>query len=302
LPITRWIGKELNERQLALGLNLPVIIVLIALIGYPLFYACRLSISQATIAGLRTNNLPFAGIKNYVAVLSDPLFITTLLRTLIFGAISVSLMIAVGLFVAVAMNQENVWLSRLTRASVILPWAVPAIANGVMWSFVFNPRYGHLNAFLFTLGLIDKPLTYLSQPLTAMACVIWAYVWRVFPFSALLFHAALQGISKEIYEAAEVDGASEWTQFWKITFPLLRPVIAVLLVLRTAFALTIFDEVFAMTRGGPGTSTWTAAWYSYFTTFDRLKFDQGAASAFVLAMVIFALAILYIRFVYTRQE
>jgi ABC-type sugar transport system permease subunit len=293
--------RELTEGQLAVVLNLPVVGLLVLLIAYPLLYTVRLSFSEATLSSLRNNTVSFAGFRNYITIMQDDLFMTTLLRTFVFGAVSVFLMISVGLFVALAMNRSNVWISRITRMFILLPWAVPAIANGVMWSFIFNPRYGHLNALLLGLGIIDSPLSYLGQPLPAMISVIIAYVWRVFPFCALLFHAALQNIPMELYEAAEVDGATKWQQFWRVTLPMLRPVIAVLLIMRTAFALTIFDEVFALTRGGPGTSTWTSAWYSYFTTFDRLRFDLGGTSALILSLVIFALAYIYIRFVY-RQE
>jgi ABC-type sugar transport system permease subunit len=295
------IGRELSEGQLAVVLNVPVIFLLALLIAYPLMYVVRLSVSDASLSSLRNNTISFVGLRNYISILQDDLFVTTLLRTLAFGAVSVFLMMAIGLFVALAMNRSSVWISRVTRMVILLPWAVPAIANGVMWSFIFNPRYGHLNALLLGLGLIDAPLSYLGQPLSAMISVIIAYVWRVFPFSALLFHAALQNIPQELYEAAEVDGASKWQQFSRVTLPMLRPVIAVLLIMRTAFALTIFDEVFALTRGGPGTSTWTSAWYSYFTTFDRLRFDLGGTSSLILSLVIFVLAYIYIRFVY-RQE
>ena len=296
-----WRG-DVGINQLAFLLNIPTIVIMLLLIAYPLGYAFYLSVHQVTMSTLRSGNPPFVGLQNYLTVLSDPLFLTTLGRTLLMGAISVFLMLAIGLFVAIGMNMKNTRLSWVTRALVLIPWAVPPVANGLMWSFIFNSRYGHLNAALYSLGLIDDFIRFLSSPTLAFAAVVLAYVWRVMPFSALLYHAALAGIPKEIYEAAEVDGASAWQKFWHITLPLLRPVTAVLLILRTAFALMIFDEVFALTSGGPGDSTWTAAWYSYWTTFRLIRFDTGSASAFILAVVIGIFAWVYVKFIYRRME
>ena len=296
-----WRG-DVGINQLAFLLNIPTIVIMLLLIAYPLGYAFYLSVHQVTMSTLRSGNPPFVGLQNYLTVLSDPLFLTTLGRTLLMGAISVFLMLAIGLFVAIGMNMKNTRLSWVTRALVLIPWAVPPVANGLMWSFIFNSRYGHLNAALYSLGLIDDFIRFLSSPTLAFAAVVIAYVWRVMPFSALLYHAALAGIPKEIYEAAEVDGASAWQKFWHITLPLLRPVTAVLLILRTAFALMIFDEVFALTSGGPGDSTWTAAWYSYWTTFRLIRFDTGSASAFILAVVIGIFAWVYVKFIYRRME
>lgn len=293
--------RELSEEKLALVLNLPVILLLGLLIGYPIAYVVRLSLSDVTLMGLRQGDLPFTGITNFVVVFRDSLFVQSLVRTVAFGVVSVTLMITVGLLMAIAMNMEHLWISRITRTFILLPWAVPSIANAVMWSFIFNPRYGHLNGFLLSLGLIESPMSYLGRPAGAMIAVIVAYVWRVFPFSAILLHASLQGISKELYEAADVDGATRFQSFWKITMPMLQPIIAVLLVIRTVFALTVFDEVYALTRGGPGTSTWTAAYYSYYTSFSNLQFGLGSTSALVLSFVIFFLSYLYIRYVYTKQ-
>jgi len=296
-----WRG-DVGINQLAFLLNIPTIVIMLLLIAYPLGYAFYLSVHQVTMSSLRSGNPPFVGLQNYLTVLSDSLFLTTLGRTLLMGAISVFLMLAIGLFVALGMNMKNTRLSWVTRALVLIPWAVPPVANGLMWSFIFNSRYGHLNAALYSLGLIDDFIRFLSSPTLAFAAVVLAYVWRVMPFSALLYHAALAGIPKEIYEAAEVDGASAWQKFWHITLPLLRPVTAVLLILRTAFALMIFDEVFALTSGGPGDSTWTAAWYSYWTTFRLIRFDTGSASAFILAVVIGIFAWVYVKFIYRRME
>jgi multiple sugar transport system permease protein len=295
-----WRG-ELGINQLAFLLNIPTVVILVLLIAYPLGYAFYLSIHEVTISTLRSGETPFVGLKNYITVLQDPLFLTTLGRTLVMGLLSVFLMLAIGLFVAMGMKMEHARISYVTRALVLMPWAVPPIANGLMWSFIFNSRYGHLNSTLYSLGFIDHFIRFLSDPTLAFLAVIIAYVWRVMPFSALLYHAALAGIPKEVYEAAEVDGANPWQQFWHITLPLLRPVTAVLLILRTAFALMIFDEVFALTSGGPGDSTWTAAWYSYWTSFRLIRFDTGSAAAFILAVVIGIFAWFYIKFVYRRM-
>lgn len=296
-----WRG-DMGINQLAFLLNIPTVIIILLLIAYPLGYAFYLSVHEVTMSTLRSGNPPFVGFQNYITVLSDPLFLTTLGRTIVMGAISVFLMLSIGLFVAIGMNMKNTRISWVTRALVLLPWAVPPIANGLMWSFIFNSRYGHLNAALYSLGIIDEFIRFLSNPTLAFAAVVIAYVWRVMPFSALLYHAALAGIPKEVYEAAEVDGATTLQQFWHITLPLLRPVTAVLLILRTAFAIMIFDEVFALTSGGPGDSTWTAAWYSYWTTFRLIRFDTGSASAYILAVVIFIFTLVYVKFIYRRME
>ena len=293
---------ELSVNKLAFFLNLPSAFIILLVIAYPIVYAVYLSLHEITISGLRSGDTPFVGLKNYFTILTDPLFLSTLIRTIIIAIVSVSLQVSLGLFVALAMNCKKVWISYVTRTLVILPWAVPPVANGLMWSFIYNSKFGHLNASLLGLGIIDDYISILSDPTLAVIGVIWAYVWRVLPFEAILFYAALQTIPKDLYEAATVDGASAWKQFCQITLPLLRPVLAVILILRTAFAIMIFDEVFALTHGGPGDSTWTAAWYSYWTSFKLMEFDTGAASSFVLAVVIAIFTLLYIKFVYIKIE
>ncbi|NJL92422.1 MAG: sugar ABC transporter permease [Anaerolineae bacterium] len=300
----RWrVSRQaIGSAQLAFWMNLPTVVIVALVIGYPIGYAFWLALHEVTIRGLRTGEIPYKGFENFEALWRDELFLETLQRTLLMAGASVISMLVIGLFMAIAMNQKQVFISRFTRIFVLLPWAIPPIANGLMWSFIFNSRYGHLNAVLFSLGLTDNFIRFFSDATTAQAVVVWAYVWRVVPFSALLFYAALQGIPRDIYEAAEVDGANDLHKFLFITLPLLRPVIAVILVLRTAFAIMIFEEVFALTNGGPGNSTWTAAWYSYWQSFRLFDLDYGAASAFVLAVIIAILAIFYVRFIYRSVE
>jgi ABC-type sugar transport system permease subunit len=252
---------------------------------------------------LRTGEFPFAGLANFARLVRDDLFWLSLRHTLVFVAVSVVLEVVIALVIALVVNEERVWPSRVTRVLILVPWAVPPIVNGLLWSFILNAQYGYLNRVLFALGLIDGYVNWLGHPTFAMAAVIGAYVWRTTPFNILLYHAALQGIPRELYEAAEVDGASGWAAFWSLTLPLLRPIIAVTLILRTTFAFMVFDEILAITQGGPGNDTWVAAWYTYKMSFQPpFNIGLGAASAWGLTLIIGAFALLYVRFVYRRVE
>ena len=186
--------------------------------------------------------------------------------------------------------------------ALVEPLLAP-IANGLIWSFLYSFQFGFLNRILFPLGLIDEPINWAGNPDTALYAVTVPYIWRTLPFAIILVHAALQGIPRDLYEAAAVDGARAWHRFWHITLPLLRPIIAIILVLRTAFAFAVFEEILAITQGGPGDATWVAAWYSYKKGFNP-PFDigVGSASAFVLALIVGALAIAYVKLIYRRIQ
>jgi multiple sugar transport system permease protein len=205
--------------------------------------------------------------------------------------------------VALVIDDERVALSRVTRVLLLVPWGVPPVVNGLLWSFIFNAQYGYLNRALLAVGAIREPVNWLGDPTLAMGAVIAAYVWRTTPFNILLYHAGLRGIPREYYEAAAVDGASGWSGFWHVTLPLLRPIIAVTLILRTTFAFMVFDEIFAITQGGPGNATWVAAWYTYRTAFQPpFNIGLGSASAWVMALILGAAALVYARLVGRRLE
>ena len=205
--------------------------------------------------------------------------------------------------VALLINQSSVWTSRVSRLLVLVPYAVPPIASGMIWEFIYNVKFGYLNRFLYSIGVIDDYVAWAGDPDTALLAVAVAYIWRTVPFSILLVHAALQGIPRDLYEAARIDGASAWASLWHITLPLLRPIIVVTLILRTTFSIMIFEEVMAITQGGPGDATWVAAWFTFVTTFEApFNIGLGAASAYVLAMIVGVFAILYVKFLYKRVE
>jgi ABC-type sugar transport system permease subunit len=244
---------------------------------------------------------PFVGWGNYQRILSDPMFLLAMKNTLVFTAFSVAVEIVLGMAIALLISQQHVWTGRVTRYLMLLPYAVPPIASGLIWSFLYNFDFGFLNRILFTLHLVNQPVNWIGNPSTALFAVAVPYIWRTLPFAILLFHAALAGINTELYEAASVDGAGPLQRFWHITLPLLRPIIVVLLVLRTSFAFAVFDEVLAITQGGPGDATWVAAWYSYKRSFaPPFDIGIGAASAYVLALIIGLLALVYVGAIYRR--
>ena len=294
--------RAYGERLLGPTLVFPALLLIGIVIAYALAYALYLSFHDVGIRALRGGPAIFVGLQNYRVVLRDPLFWASFGHTVVFTAVSVALELVLGLAIALAMNQAHVPLAGTTQALILLPWALPPVVNGIMWSFLFNSKYGYVNAALLHLGLIAEPLQWVSDPNRAMGVVILAYVWRTTPFAVLLFHAALRSIPPSVFEAAEVDGAAACRRFWSITLPLLLPTAVVLLVLRTVFSFMVFDEILAITDGGPGDSTWVATWYIYSFAFRYMKLGVGSAGAYLLSVALGLLTVLYVRTLHRPVE
>jgi len=296
-------GRELSPRVLGVAMNFPSLLTFALVLAYPIYYAAYLSFHKVSLAELRRGIFPFVGLANYARIFNDPLFLLALKNTVVFTAFSVTIEIVLAIAIALLIDQKHVWTSRITKFLILVPYAVPPIASGLIWSFIYSFEYGFLNRILFTTGISHTAVNWSGNPETALFAVAIPYIWRTLPFAILLLHAALQGISQEYYEAASVDGAGALQRFWHITLPLLRPIIVVILVLRTSFAFAVFDEVLAITQGGPGDATWVASWYSYRKGFSP-PFDigVGAASAYVLAIMVGLFAIAYVGMIYRRID
>lgn len=237
---------------------------------------------------------PFVGLGNYIDILQDSRFWQALGHTALFAAISVSVELSLGLALALAMNQA--FRGRgIVRAAVLVPWAIPTVVAALLWRFMFDSQAGIANVLLGDVGLLHHPLVWFVRATTAWVPVILADVWKTTPFVGLLLLAGLQSIDKELYEAAATDGASAWWQLWHITIPLLKPAILVALIFRTLDAFRVFDLIYVMTGGGPGTSTEPVAVYTFNALLQNLEFGYGAALSVVIFLVTFGLAILYMR-------
>ncbi len=295
---------ELSAGKFVLLMNAPSVVLLSVVLIFPLAYAVYLSFSRVRVGELRRGfPYPFYGLENYSRLFEDDLFWLALGHTFIFAFIVVVVEVVLGLGVALLINNRKLWLSRASRFLVLLPYGVPPIANGLVWIYIYNFKLGFLNRFLSSLGVIDEYIDWTGNPDTALYAITVPYIWRTLPFAVLLFHAALQGLSRDYYEAAQVDGAGYWRSFFHVTLPLLRPVLAVVVILRTSFAFLVFDEVLALTQGGPGDATWVATWFAYKKAFaPPFNIGLGSASANVLAIVIGVLAVLYVRYLYRRVD
>lgn len=238
---------------------------------------------------------PFIGLANYIEAVGDPRFRGALAHTMFFAATSVTLELVIGLWLALALNRA--FRGRgLVRAAVLVPWAIPTVVSALLWRFMFEGQTGIVNSALVSLGILREPIVWFIQPHTAWVPVILADVWKTTPFVALLLLAGLQNIDASLYEAARIDGASAWRQFRYVTLPLLKPAILVALIFRTLDAFRVFDLIYALTGGGPGTSTEPIALYTFNSLLQNLQFGYGSALSVIVFVVTFSLAMVYIRF------
>jgi multiple sugar transport system permease protein len=227
---------------------------------------------------------PFVGLDNYWQVITGPAFWEALRNTVAFAAVTAPLAVLAGFFTARLLLARFHGRS-LVRAMVILPWVLPGAISAVIWTWVFHPSWGILNLVLYEAGLIDRYIPWLTDPELARLTVVIAFVWTQFPFAAILIMAGLTMIERDLYAAAEVDGANRWQRFRYVTFPSLRPVFTILLIYHSLVALTSYDLVYAMTAGGPGTATTLLSFRIWQESFSMMNFGTGSAIAFILVLL-----------------
>ena len=227
----------------------------------------------------------FVGLENFADIAADPTIRVSFLNTIGFVVVAVTLQLAVALVLAVLVNTRMPGLLKsFFRSVLFFPLVLSAASVSIIMSYLFNENFGLVNHFLNMLGIGN--VAWLTSPQGAMVVVVLVYVWQNFGFSFLLFLGGLASIPKEVYEAAQVDGATGWKQFWRITFPLVSPTTLVASVMAIISALQIFDQPYVLTRGGPGDSTRTAVMVIYESAFKQLEFGRASAIGIVLTVVI----------------
>jgi multiple sugar transport system permease protein len=278
----------------AWGFLAPVVVYLGVFYAYPLYRNIDLSLRNYTVRSFVQGGAPFTGLQNYRKVFDDPTFMPALEHTVVFTAVSLIFQYAIGLALAVFFAQ-HFRLSSTLRALFLVPWLLPLIVSASTWSWMLNSESGIVNAVLGGLGI--GPVHWLTSPSWSLASVTIANIWIGVPFNLVLLYSGLQAIPETLYEAAQLDGANSWQRFWRVTFPLLRPVSAITLLLGLVYTLKVFDIIWIMTRGGPSDSSTTFATWSYRLGFGNVlpQFGPGAAVGNLLVVIALVFGLVYIR-------
>ena len=267
----------------------PALMLIALVILVPLVIG--ISYSFQNIMLLRPKEASWAGLSNYAALWSDRKFWIALENTFVWTFGSLFFQFFLGLGLALLLNTKFPG-KRLFQALVFLPWAVPTFLSALVWAWLFNPLIGPLPHWLAALGVLSEPYNILGDPDLAIWGPIAANIWFGVPFFAITLLAALQSIPSELYEAAEIDGASAWQSFTKITLPFLAPMIAITVMLRTIWIANFADLIFIMTGGGPANSSQILSTYIFTTAFKKLDFGYASALSVALLLILFLYAVL----------
>ncbi len=282
-----------RERRTAWMLVLPALGTIVVVTLFPLAWTFWESLH---LHDLRMPWLgrPFVGLDHYAGLVSDPRFWGAFWHTALFTGVTVAAELILGLVLALGLDRVRRGRG-LARVLILLPWAVPTAVAALIWRFMFEGKTGVANELLVTLGLLEEPLIWFVDPVLAWVPVMLGDVWKMTPFVALLLIAGLQNIPDELYEAARIDGASPWQRFREVTLPLLRPALLVALLFRTLDALRVFDLVYVLTGGGPGTATEPLSVFAFETLLQSLRFGYGSAISMTVFGAAFLIALLFIR-------
>jgi multiple sugar transport system permease protein len=290
--VRRRPGFLARDSHVAYAFIAPAFFLLVVLVGYPFVLSVWFSLSDARVG----NTGSFIGLDNFNRLLSSPIFLQTLQNSIVFTAAALAAKTVLGMGLALLLFRV-VRFKRLIRGAVLLPFIVPTALSALVWWWMFEPLYSVVNWTLKTLHLINHDIPWLPDPYLAMFTVILVNVWRGLPFFAITLLAGLVAIPRELYEAAESDGAGPIARFRHITLPLLMPVLAVVILFSTIFTLSDFNIVYVLTRGGPMNMTHLFATYSFALGLQGGQIGQGAAVSLFLFPILLAVVFVQLRLV-----
>src|SRR5215467_7469172 len=270
-----WLDEE---RILGPVFVTPAVLLLLLLVAYPFCMALYFSVSNAFIG--RPSHL--VGLKNFVNLWQSDAFRQTFQNAFVFTGAAVAFKLVFGISLALLLN-EQLWFKRAIRGAILLPWVIPTALSTLGWWWMFNSLYSVVNWTGIAMGLIDPPgPNWLGQKYYAMAAVVIVNIWRGLPFFAITILAGLVSIPKELYEAAQADGAGPMMRFWLITLPLLKPVLAIVVLFSTIFTFSEFNIIYVLTHGGPINSTHLFATLARQVGLETGRIGEGAAISLYL--------------------
>lgn len=247
---------------------------------------------------MMTGETQYKGLTNYIQAFTSGEFWNSVWVTLLFTILSLVIQLPLGVLVALLLNQEfkGRW---LLRSIVLVPWAVPTLVNSTLWNWIFNTQYGAANRLLMQFNLISEPIIWFDSPMKAMGVIVFADTWRMLPLYVLMMLASLQTIPQSQIEAAILDGAGAFSRFRNVILPLIKPMLLVVLVIRTMQALKVFDIIYMLTHGGPANGTMVISYYIYNQSFGFMHFSYGAALAIIVAVISTIITVLYVKILKT---
>lgn len=280
-----------SQQWVAWGFIAPVVIYLLLFYAYPLYKNVDMSLRHYTIRSFIDGQAPYVGLQNFQDIVSSSTFWPAMRNTTVFVLVSIVFQFAIGLALAVFFHSKF-RLSGVLRALFLVPWLLPLLVSASTWAWMLNSDSGIVNAFLQAVG--GPQINWLTSPTWSLVAVLLANIWIGIPFNLVILYSGLQSIPTDLYEAASIDGTNAWQRFWRITFPLLRPVSAITVLLGLVYTLKVFDIIWIMTRGGPSTSSTTLAIWSYQLSFGSMLPDFSSAAAvgniLILIALVFGLA------------
>ena len=286
-----------NEQHLAYVILVPALTLLLGFAYYPALQSFKFSMLKYNLK--LPNRIKFNGLDNYIYVLKDPVFIASVLRVLYFMVIATIAVMVISLGISLVLNKK--FRGRgILRAIVIIPWALPPVVNGHLWKWIFNGDYGALNGLLLQLGIIKNYHFWLNNSFVALNLAVFLFVWRYTPFITILFLGVLQSVPGQLYEAARVDGAGVFRQFYYITMASLSKIGGIAVILTLISSFNVFDGIYALMEFSE--STKTPMIYNYELTFEMGRFGRGSAMAYLVGFFLFLLTLFYIRMSFRKDK
>src|SRR5436190_1044189 len=288
-----WLDREQNLGPLFIT---PALVLILLLVAYPFCMALYFSLSNAFIG--RPSHL--IGFRNFVNLWQSDAFRQTFQNAFVFTGAAVAAKVVLGISLALLLNQQ-LWFKRLIRGAVLLPWVIPTALSTLGWWWMFNSLYSVVNWTLIALGIVDPPgPNWLGQKYYAMTAVVLVNIWRGLPFFAITILAGLVAIPKELYEAAQADGAGPWARFCYVTLPMLKGVLAIVILFSTIFTFSEFNIVYVLTHGGPINSTHLFATLSRQVGLESGRIGEGSAiSLYLFPALMF---VVYAQLRYVRKQ
>ncbi|MDQ1301693.1 MAG: Sugar transporter permease [Chloroflexota bacterium] len=291
----RWNPQQRREALWAYAFLGPAFFFLIVLILFPIVFAFWISLHDWSLI---PREFPLIGLKNYVEAFADSLTLKSLKNTVVYTVGAVPVSMALSLILALIMNQDKLPFRTGFRTAYFIPVITSWVAVSFIWVWMFEPRYGLVNSFLALFGVTG--IKWLASPIWALPAIMIVAVWKGLGYNMVIFLAGLQGVPRELHEAAKIDGANRWQSFWHITFPLLNPTIVFITVTAVIGSLQVFTPAVIMTTvqgeaGGPINSTRVMVYHIYSTAFRYNRLGYGAALAFLLFALILVITLVQLR-------